>query len=154
MRMPTTAIVSRRPAVRPSHNVVMTKPPTAAAMLAALNAAAEPGRAAVLQGYFKTGPGEYGEGDRFIGLRLPALRALIRPFQEAPLGEIRKLLASPIHEARLLGVLLLVRQFQRSKDDAAPRTIYEFYLSQAGRINNWDLVDVSAPGVVGGWLAG
>ena len=122
-------------------------------MVAALRAAGEPDRAAVLQGFFKTGPGEYGEGDRFIGVRLPALRALIRQFQDAPLGEIEKLLASPIHEARLLAVLLLVRRFQRSKDDAARRAIYEFYLSHASRINNWDLVDVSAPGVVGRWLA-
>ena len=131
----------------------MDRRPTATAMIAALKAAAEPGRAGVLQGFFKTGPGEYGEGDRFIGVRVPVLRALIRRFEDAPRAEIRKLLASPLHEARLLAVLLLVRQFQRSKEDADWRAIYEFYLSQAGRINNWDLVDVSAPGVVGRWLA-
>lgn len=131
----------------------MSKPPTAAAMMRALRAHAEPRRVAVLQRYFKTGPGDYGEGDRFVGVRLPVLRQLVRQFQDAPLRAIDRLLASPIHEARLLAVLLLVRQFNAAKDDAARRRIYDFYLSRTARINNWDLVDVSAPGVVGGWLA-
>jgi 3-methyladenine DNA glycosylase AlkD len=130
----------------------MTNPAAAADMLRALRTRAEPTRAVVLQGYFKTGPGEYGEGDRFIGVRLPALRVLVREFQEAPLPEIGKLLASPIHEARLLAVLLLVRQFQRATEQTARRRIYDFYLSRTRQINNWDLVDVSAPGLVGGWL--
>jgi 3-methyladenine DNA glycosylase AlkD len=132
----------------------MAKQPTAAAMLTALRTSAEPTRVAVLQGFFKTGPGQYGEGDRFIGVRLPVLRVLVRQFQDAGIGEIEKLLASPIHEARLLAVLLLVRQFHMAKDDASRRRIYDFYLLNATRINNWDLVDVSAPGVVGRWLHG
>ncbi len=121
-------------------------------MLRALHKSAEPARVTVLQGFFKTGPGEYGEGDRFIGIRLPVLRSLVRTFQAAELKEIEKLLASPIHEARLLAVLLLVRQYQLAREDGARRRIYEFYVSRAARINNWDLVDVSAPGVVGRWL--
>jgi 3-methyladenine DNA glycosylase AlkD len=132
----------------------MPKPPTAAAMITALRASAEPTRIAVLQGFFKTGPGQYGEGDRFIGVRLPVLRVLARQCHDASLVNIEKLLASPIHEARLLAVLLLVRQFHRAKDDTARRRIYDFYLSHARRINSWDLVDVSAPGVVGRWLLG
>ena len=130
----------------------MPKSPTSADMLRALRTSAEPTRVAVLQGFFKTGPGQYGEGDRFIGVRLPVLRVLVRQFQDAPLKEIARLLASPIHEARLLAALLLVRQCQRAQDDASRRRIYDFYLSRARRINSWDLVDVSAPGVVGRWL--
>ena len=123
-------------------------------MMTALRASAEPTRVAVLQGFFKTGPGQYGEGDRFIGVRLPVLRLLARQFQDARLDDIETLLASPVHEARLLAMLLLVRQFQTAKDDASRRRIYEFYLLNATRINNWDLVDVSAPGIVGRWLLG
>ena len=130
------------------------KPPTAAAMITALRTSAEPTRIAVLQGFFKTGPGQYGEGDRFIGVRLPVLRVLVRQFQDARLAEVDRLLASPIHEARLLAVLLLVRQFHTAKDDTSRRRIHDFYLSHAARINSWDLVDVSAPGVVGRWLFG
>ena len=126
---------------------------TAARMLSALRASAEPARSEVLQRFFKTGPGQYGEGDRFIGVRLPALRRLVQQFQDAPLRDIDKLLASPIHEARLFAVLLLVRQFRLAKDDRSRRRLYDFYLSRTARINNWDLVDVSAPGIVGAWLA-
>jgi 3-methyladenine DNA glycosylase AlkD len=132
----------------------MSKSPTATSMMRALRAHAEPRRVAVLQRYFKTGPGDYAEGDRFIGMRLPVLRQLVREFENAPRTAIDRLLASPIHEARLLAVLLLVRQFNAAKDDQTRRRIYDFYLSRTDRINNWDLVDVSAPGIVGGWLVG
>ncbi len=123
-------------------------------MLTALRASAEPARVAVLKSFFKTGPGEYGEGDRFLGIRLPVLRVLVRQFQDARMADVKTLLLSPIHEARLLAVLVLARKFQRAADAAPRRRIYDFYLAHASRINNWDLVDVSAPGVVGRWLFG
>ncbi len=109
-------------------------------------------QAAILQRFFKTGPGEYGEGDRFRGIRVPVLRKLAREFrQHAGLAESRELLASPWHEDRLLGLLLLVDRFGRA-DMNGRREVYETYLSMTSRINNWDLVDLSAPQIVGGHL--
>jgi 3-methyladenine DNA glycosylase AlkD len=124
----------------------------AASMIRALRAQAEPARVAILQRFFRTGPGEYGHGDRFIGVRVPAIRALVRQFANATLADVDALLASPIHEARLLAVLLLVRMFRGAGDDRTRRRIYTFYVSRTDRINSWDLVDVSAPAIVGGWL--
>jgi 3-methyladenine DNA glycosylase AlkD len=125
--------------------------PTAAEMLRKLRTAADPGRVAVLQSFFKTGPGQYGEGDTFLGVSTPALRALCRECRGAPLPEIDGLLASEIHEARTLALLLLVDAFQRGSK-AERRSIYDFYLAHTARINNWDLVDCSAAQIVGGWL--
>ena len=103
------------------------------------------------QRYFKTGPGEYGEGDRFIGVRVPDLRRLARSYQTLALLECTKLLRSDIHEERLLALLILVLKFQ--KGDAATRTeIHKLYLSHAAFVNNWDLVDISAEHVVGAYL--
>jgi 3-methyladenine DNA glycosylase AlkD len=121
-------------------------------MMRALRANAEPGRVPVLQGFFRTGPGEYGEGDRFIGVRVPVLRTLCRELRDAELDHVDRLLQSPIHEARLLALLLLVQSFRR-EDDRGRRRIYELYLSRTAFINSWDLVDASAPQIVGGWLA-
>ena len=81
-------------------------------MLRALRAEADPSRVAVLQRFFRTGPGEYGEGDRFIGVTVPSIRMLARRFRDTPVGEIDVLLLSPIHEARLLAVVLLVEAFR------------------------------------------
>jgi 3-methyladenine DNA glycosylase AlkD len=123
---------------------------TAARARTLLRAAAEPGRIAVLQRFFKTAPGEYGEGDRFLGLRVPAVRALARRCQ---LGDraLRALLASPWHEDRLLAVVVMIRAYARA-DEARRQAIYELYLAQTARINNWDLVDVSAEHIVGAHL--
>lgn len=107
-----------------------------------------PAQAAILRRFFKTGPGDYGEGDRFWGLKVPQVRAVLAAFPDVPLQVAGELLASPFHEARLLAVLSLVRAY--AKGDAAERAaVFDFYLSRAARINNWDLVDVSAPGIVG-----
>jgi len=121
------------------------------ALRARLRAAAEPDRVAVLQGFFKTGPGDYAEGDVFIGVRVPALRAICRECAGAPLTDIRSLLRSRIHEERLLALLLLVDAFEHA-DDAERRRVYRFYLDHTKFINNWDLVDASAPSIVGGYL--
>jgi 3-methyladenine DNA glycosylase AlkD len=126
--------------------------PTARQMLRALRAEADPSRAVTLQQFFRTGPGDYGEGDRFVGVRVSSLRALARRFKDASLEEIDALLRSPIHEARLLALILLVQAF-RSGDQPERRKIYALYLSRTRYINNWDLVDVSAAQIVGGWLA-
>ncbi|HEY0720642.1 MAG TPA: DNA alkylation repair protein [Gammaproteobacteria bacterium] len=104
-----------------------------------------------LQRFFKTGPGEYGEGDRFLGLRVPAIRQIARRHANLPTEELSALLAEVWHEARLAALLILVEQFKRG-DETTRRSIYRFYLAHLHRINNWDLVDLSAPPIVGGWL--
>jgi 3-methyladenine DNA glycosylase AlkD len=106
------------------------------------------GDAAILQGFFKTGPGEYGEGDRFLGIRVPVLRGLVREFQDLPLADVIELLHSEFHEERLLALLLMVRQYGRG-DAAAREAIFRAYLENTQLINNWDLVDLSAEHVVG-----
>ena len=108
-------------------------------------------RGRILQKFFKTGPGEYGEGDVFLGVRVPEVRKLARKCQGLPLREVLKLLRSPFHEERLLALLILARAYPRA-DEPAKRTIYEIYLKNMRSINNWDLVDVSAPSVVGAYL--
>jgi len=104
-----------------------------------------------LQRFFKTGPGEYAEGDRFIGVRVPQIRQLVRAYPETSLKDIKLLLHSSIHEERLLGLLLMVHQYQRG-DMALRQTLYELYMASTDVINNWDLVDVTAEHIVGAWL--
>ncbi|NTU57706.1 MAG: DNA alkylation repair protein [Chlorobiaceae bacterium] len=101
-----------------------------------------------LQWFFKTGPGEYGEGDRFRGIRVPVLRKLCREYPHAGLADVVGLLASPWHEDRLFGLLLLVERY-RTADDVGREEIYDTYCSHTLNINNWDLVDLSAPQIVG-----
>jgi 3-methyladenine DNA glycosylase AlkD len=116
-----------------------------------LAALADPEQATILQRFFKTGPGQYGEGDIFIGIRVPVLRKLVRELQGIPLHEAESLLESPIHEERLFALFLLVKAF--SKGDSGKRMhIYEHYLKSIGFINNWDLVDLSAEHIVGAYL--
>lgn len=103
------------------------------------------------QGFFKTGKGEYGEGDRFLGIRVPVLRRYIRQFRDVALDEVLRLLASDYHEERLFALLLLVDKFKRGPDPQR-RWIYQHYLANTHHINNWDLVDCSADKIVGVWL--
>ena len=107
--------------------------------------------AAVSQRFFKTGPGEYGEGDVFIGIRVPVLRKLAREYSGLPVGQIAILLRSQIHEERLLALLLLVGAFSKG-NERTKESIYEMYLKNTGYINNWDLVDSSAEHIVGSYL--
>ena len=118
---------------------------------ARLRRRADPSRVPVLQRFFKTGPGEYAEGDVFVGVTVPELRRLCRECRDATASEILELLASSIHEERLLALLLLVAAFTRGADPEK-RQIYRLYLANTRYINNWDLVDSSAPQIVGGWL--
>lgn len=113
-----------------------------------LHRLADPEVAEFLGRYFKTGPGEYGEGDRFLGIRVPALRKLARRCQSLALPGCRALLVSPYHEARLLALLILVRAYDRGDDDER-EAIYRLYLDHLAYVNNWDLVDTSAEHIVG-----
>jgi 3-methyladenine DNA glycosylase AlkD len=110
-----------------------------------------PERARLLQRFFKTGPGEYAEGDRFIGLKVPQVRFLLREYRGLTPTGVLPLLASPIHEERLFALLALVRCFEKG-DDAVREQVYALYLANTNHINNWDLVDISAPRIVGGFL--
>lgn len=112
---------------------------------------ADPGDAKTLQWFFKTGPGEYGEGDVFAGIKMPKLRRLVQEVWGVEESVVRGMLASAIHEERLLALLILVRQFEKGAA-ADRRRIYRLYLENTGRINNWDLVDLSAPNILGGYL--
>ena len=118
-----------------------------------MTALKNPAKAKILSGYFKTGPGEYGEGDVFWGLTVPLLRKLVKKNQELDHPAILSLLQSAVHEQRLLALLLLVHQYERG-DAAARERIYRAYLANTQRINNWDLVDLSADRIVGAHLDG
>jgi 3-methyladenine DNA glycosylase AlkD len=114
----------------------------------ALRALASPEVAANLQRFFKTGPGQYGEGDVFLGIKVPQLRELAKQHRDADLATITTLLESRYHEERMLALVLLM-QFYQAGDEAARQDAYDLYLGHTHRINNWDLVDVSAPRIVG-----
>jgi 3-methyladenine DNA glycosylase AlkD len=112
-----------------------------------------PYRARISRSFFKTGPGEYGEGDRFLGLTVPQVRKLAKQYRQLSLKETKHLLRSPMHEERLLALLILVSAFAKA-DEAGQRQIYEIYLQSTRYINNWDLVDSSAAQIVGSFLSG
>ena len=101
--------------------------------------------------FFKTGKGQYGEGDKFLGVVVPNTRQVAKQHKHEPFGVMATLLQSEWHECRLCALLMLVERFKKS-DEKGKKEIYDFYLSQTGRINNWDLVDLSAPGIVGEYL--
>lgn len=109
---------------------------------------ATPGKAELLQGFFKTGPGEYGEGDVFLGVMVPQSRRVAREFAELADGELVKLLASGVHEERLTALLIMVRRFEKGNEQVR-RHVYGLYCRHLRHVNNWDLVDLSAPNIVG-----
>lgn len=111
--------------------------------------AANPDKTAVLSRFFKTGPGEYGEGDVFIGLTVPENRAIARDYLAAPFETIACMLRSPEHEYRLSGFLALVARYKKLRDPEERRRTVDFYLENAERANNWDLVDLSCYEIVG-----
>ena len=112
---------------------------------------AEPGRGEHSQRFFKTGPGQYGEGDKFLGLTVPQMRVLVRKYRDLDDASALKLLASSWHEERSIALLLLVQGYERG-DDARRNLIHRAYLANTTRINNWDLVDASAGQIVGAHL--
>jgi len=108
-------------------------------------------KAKVLQRFFKTGPGEYGEGDVFVGVKVPELRKLAKEYQKITVKEVKQLLKSAIHEERLLALFILVRKYSKG-NEAEKKRIYELYLKNTQFINSWDLVDISAHHIIGAFL--
>ena len=102
-----------------------------------------------LSRFFKTGKGQYGEGDVFLGIKVPVQREIVKKFKDAELKEIQELMNDEFHECRLTGLLILVNRYKKTEDK---KEIFDFYLKNAKRINNWDLVDLTAPNIVGDFL--
>lgn len=118
---------------------------------ASVSALADADRAKHAQRFFKTGPGEYGEGDKFLGLRMPQIRALVKQLGVVPVSTIKSLLKSRWHEERMLALLLMVHRYKKS-DEPEREELYHLYLDSTDYINNWDLVDLSARDITGAWL--
>ena len=112
---------------------------------------ADPVQAAFLQGFFKTGKGQYGEGDVFWGIKVPQTRQIAKEFKQISFAKLIKVLKHPIHEIRLCGLLILVEQFKKAKEENRKK-IVDFYLSNTQYINNWDLVDLSCYHILGTYL--
>lgn len=131
---------------------------TAQQVLSALREVAREEKAAFLPGFFRAVPGGYGEGDRFLGCVVPDQRKVARRFRDLSRDELVKLFASRWHECRLTGMLILVGQYERAAKpknphrDAECREIVEFYLAHLDAVNNWDIVDTTAPKILGAWL--
>jgi 3-methyladenine DNA glycosylase AlkD len=117
-----------------------------------LHKLADPAIAKVQLGFFKTAPGQYGAGDKFLGIKVPTMRALLKTYRGTPPEVISALLQAEFHEERFFALLLLIDFYQRGSA-ADKQQAYELYLASTARINNWDLVDVSAPYIVGHYLA-
>jgi 3-methyladenine DNA glycosylase AlkD len=122
--------------------------PRAPDVQAALKKLASPQKAKDLQRFFKTGPGEYGEGDRFLGVTVPQQRKVARAFRGLALEEALVLLRSPWHEHRLTALIIMVDLYTRGDDDVK-QAVFDAYLANTAHVNNWDLVDSSAPYIVG-----
>lgn len=111
----------------------------------------DPVKREYLPNFFKTGKGQYGEGDKFLGVVVPNTRIVAKKYKEEPFEVIAELMQSEWHECRLCALLMMVERFKKSGEKER-KEIYDFYLSQTARINNWDLVDLSAPYIVGEFL--
>ena len=118
---------------------------TAKLVISELRSVANPKKAKDLQWFFKTGPGDYAEGDVFLGVMVPQNRIIAKKFKDLPLGEIKKLTESIYHEVRFCGLLILVAQFEKAESKLSRKKFFDFYIKQlkAGHINNWDLIDVT-----------
>ena len=110
-----------------------------------------PKNAKILSGFFKTGRGQYGHGDVFLGAKVPETRIVAKKFNELNLKDLKKLLSSKIHEERLCALLILVEQYKKS-DSKNKKVIVDFYLQNTQKVNNWDLVDLSADNILGNYL--
>ena len=118
-----------------------------------LRAVASKEKAKVLASFFKTGKGDYGEGDVFLGVTVLLSRIIAKKYAKISFGDIKELLDSPIHEERIVALLILVDRYQKG-DEASRQKVFRFYLKNLARVNNWDLVDLSAPHIVGAHLFG
>ena len=118
-----------------------------------MNSFGNKNQAIILRGFFKTGKGQYGEGDIFLGIIVPEQRKLTKKYPDLTLEEIQTLLQSNIHEYRLTALFILIQQYKQA-DQPAKQLIFNFYLHNTKYINNWDLVDLSAPNIIGNYLLG
>ncbi|MCY2995526.1 MAG: DNA alkylation repair protein [Planctomycetota bacterium] len=143
--------MARPKSIRPLTEVELPSDQDAPTAQQRLRSLGCPKQAAILARFFKTGPGQYGEGDRFVGVKVPVTRKVAGEFKSLSLTEVACLLHSEIHEERLLALVILVGQFEKG-DDSARKRIYDLHLANTKHINNWDLVDLSAPQIVGGYL--
>lgn len=129
----------------------MPNKPSLAQVRAALKAEADPSAQKILMSFFKTGPGEYGEGDLFIGVTVPSTRSVAKRFSDLARTNVLKLLKSKIHEERLLALIMMIRNYEKG-DLKQKVQVYSDYLAHLKHVNNWDLVDVSAHKIVGAHL--
>jgi 3-methyladenine DNA glycosylase AlkD len=116
-----------------------------------LNALADPDKARILSRFFKTGKGQYGEGDIFLGIPVPQQRIIAKRHRDLALADLRELLSSSVHEHRLVSLLVLIARYRR-EDGPGRKQVFDFYLRNTARINNWDLVDLSAQHILGDYL--
>lgn len=121
------------------------------ALLKDLDKLKNPKKAELLARFFKTGKGEYGQGDKFLGIMVPQQRKIVGKYKNLSLTEVQQLLNAKIHEYRLIGLLILVEQYKKASPENK-KEIFDFYLKNTKNINNWDLVDLSAPNIVGDYL--
>lgn len=121
-------------------------------LLSELNKLSNQYQASILQRFFKTGSGQYGAGDIFLGIKVPQQRQIAKKYRNLSLVEINKLLSNRFHEARLVGLLILVEQYEAAKTEQIKSKLVNFYLKHQLAINNWDLVDLSAPKILGDFL--
>lgn len=112
---------------------------------------ANPKQAKILQRFFKTGKGEYGEGDIFLGIKVPEQRKIAKKYPDLSLKELQELLSGKVHEHRLTSLFILLDKYKKS-DEKGKKEIFNFYLKNTKNINNWDLIDLSAPSIVGNYL--
>ncbi len=111
----------------------------------------DPEKAVILARFFKTGKGEYGEGDRFLGVVVPHIRKVVKNHRDTSKKDVKKLLGSPYHEERLAALLILVEQYRRG-NESRKKAIFDLYMANTCCINSWDLVDLTAPHIVGEYL--
>lgn len=116
-----------------------------------IKAEKNPAQAIILQRFFKTGKGDYGEGDVFYGIKVPVQRSIAKQFKDLGFDDLRVLILSAIHEERLIAAFILVEQFKKGNEQLR-KSIFDFYLKHRKGINNWDLVDLSAPKIIGEYL--
>jgi len=116
-------------------------------LISELNSLKDPRQAEILQRFFKTGEGQYGGGDVFLGIKIPVQRSVAKKYYDLDLKEIQELLNSKIHEYRMVGLFILIDKYKKEGEK-----VFEFYLKNSKKINNWDLVDLSAPNIVGDFL--
>jgi 3-methyladenine DNA glycosylase AlkD len=116
-----------------------------------LDSLANPKQAALLQGFFKTGPGEYGEGDVFLGIKVPVQRQAAKKHKDLSLSDLQELLSSKVHEHRMSALFILTDKYNKS-DSKGRKEVFDFYLKNTHNINNWDLIDLTAPSIIGNYL--